>query len=120
MMNEKEDAMNFCACVRFELLFAFALALLAARPAFGGPDVKAFDNPGFENHSKFQKESGGVEIAGGVGYNTSGGLRLYPARGKNGKLKYHFETDFRPQAGKRYRFGFSYKLHGNVFAHCYW
>jgi hypothetical protein len=120
MMNKKEDAMNFCACVRFELLFAFALALLAARPAFGGPDVKAFDNPGFETHSKFQKESGGVEIAGGVGYNTSGGLRLYPARGKNGKLKYHFETDFRPQAGKRYRFGFSYKLHGNVFAHCYW
>lgn len=102
------------------LLFSAVAAIATVRPAHGGPDVKAFDNAGFEDRSKFQKETGGVEIAGGVGYNTSGGLRLYPARGKNGKLKYHFETDFRPQAGKRYRFGFSYKLHGNVFAHCYW
>jgi hypothetical protein len=100
-------------------LFAMAV-VFGFGTAFCGPSVNAFDNAGFEEHSKFQKETNGVEIAGGLGYNTSGGLRLYPARGKNGKLKYHFKTEFKPRAGKRYRFGFSYKLHGNVFAHCYW
>ena len=95
-------------------------AVFAASGVKAGPSVNAFDNAGFEDHSKFQKETNGVEIAGGLGYNTSGGMRLYPARGKGGKLKYFFETTFKPRAGKRYRFGFSYKLHGNVFAHCYW
>ena len=102
-------------------LLALAVVFgLTVTSAFCGPNVNAFDNAGFEEHSKFQKETNGVEIAGGLGYNTSGGLRLFPARGKNGKLKYLFKTTFKPQVGKRYRFGFSYKLTGKVFAHCYW
>ena len=95
-------------------------AAVTASAAFGGLDVGAFDNPGFENRALFHAETNGVEIANGLGYSMSGGLRLFPARGPNGRLRYDFKTDFRPVAGKRYRFGFSYKLHGRVFAHCFW
>jgi hypothetical protein len=101
----------------FLTVAVFATAFTAS--AAGG-SIDAFQNAGFEEVSKFHAESNGVEIAGGLGYNTSGGLRLFPARGKNGKLKYLFKTTFKPQVGKRYRFGFSYKLTGKVFAHCYW
>lgn len=97
-----------------------ALFVAATTPAFAGRNMEAFENPGFEDRSKFHEESAGVEIADGLGYSTSGGLRLFPARGKNGKLRYDFKTSFRPVAGHRYRFGFSYKPHGNVFAHCFW
>ena len=97
-----------------------ALLAAAMTPAFAGRNVEAFENPGFEDRAKFHEESAGVEIADGLGYSTSGGLRLFPARGKNGKLRYDFKTSFRPVAGHRYRFGFSYKPHGNVFAHCFW
>ena len=97
-----------------------ALFVAATTPAFAGRNMEAFENPGFEDRSKFHEESAGVEIADGLGYSTSGGLRLFPARGKNGKLRYDFKTSFRPVAGRRYRFGFSYKPHGNVFAHCFW
>ena len=99
---------------------SIALAVGLAGPVCAGLDVGAFDNAGFEKYSKFQKETDGVEIAGGLGYNTSGGMRLFPARGKNGKLSYRFETSFMPEVGKRYRFGFSYRPHGKLFAHCYW
>ena len=95
-------------------------AVFAAASAFGGRNLEAFENAGFENVSKFHGEKDGVEIAGGLGYSTSGGLRLFPARGKKGKLRYDFKTDFKPEAGRRYKFGFSYKPHGNVFAHCFW
>ena len=98
----------------------FGIVAAAALPALAGRSIEAFENAGFEESAKFHAESNGVEIAGGIGYNTSGGLRLYPARGKNGKLRHNFKTSFRPQAGKRYRFGFSYKLHGDSFAHCFW
>ena len=99
---------------------ALLATLFAATTAVAGRNVDAFDDAGFEKVSAFHGETNGVEIAGGIGYNTSGGLRLYPARGKNGKLKHVFKTSFRPRAGRRYRFGFSYKLHGDVFAHCFW
>ena len=98
----------------------FGIVAVAALPAFAGRSIEAFDNAGFENVSKFHAESNGVELAGGLGYNTSGGMRLFPARAKDGKLRYNFKTSFQPQAGKRYRFGFSYRLHGKVFAHCFW
>ena len=106
---------------RTRLVRAVVTALCGcAAAALGGRDVNAFDNPGFENGSKFQAEKDGVEIANGLGYSTSGGMRLFPALGNGGRIQYKFKTDFKPEAGKRYNFGFSYKLHGDVFAHCYW
>ena len=100
---------------------AIALVALAfIQTSFAGRSLPVFENAGFEDVSKFQPETKGVEIANGAGYSTSGGLRLYPARAKNGKMRYDFKTDFKPQAGKRYKFGFSYKPHGKVFAHCFW
>ncbi len=101
------------------LLVAFAAAF-AAIAAHAGRSLEAFENAGFEDVSKFHAEKDGVEVANGLGYSTSGGLRLFPARGKKGKKRYDFKTDFKPQAGHRYKFGFSYKPHGNVFAHCFW
>ncbi len=89
-------------------------------PAYAGRSIEAFKNAGFEDVSKFHVEKDGVEIANGLGYSTSGGLRLFPAKGKNGKKRYDFKTDFKPLAGKRYKFGFSYRPHGKVFAHCFW
>ena len=92
-------------------------AVFAALAAFGGRAIQAFENAGFEDRSKFHEETNGVQIAEGLGYSTSGGLRLFPARGKDGKLRYDFKSSFAPKPGKRYRFGFSYKPHGKVFAH---
>ena len=88
--------------------------------AHAGKSIDAFKNAGFEDVSKFHAEKDGVEIANGLGYSTSGGLRLFPAKAKNGKLRYDFKTDFKPEAGKRYKFGFSYRPHGKMFAHCFW
>ena len=98
----------------------FGIVAAAALPAFAGRSIEAFSNAGFEDVSKFHEEKNGEEIASGLGYSTSGGLRLFPARGKDGKKRYDFKTAFRPEAGRRYRFGFSYRPHGKVFAHCFW
>ena len=95
-------------------------ALGTTIPVYAGRSIEAFKNAGFEDVSKFHVEKDGVEIANGLGYSTSGGLRLFPAKGKNGKKRYDFKTDFKPLAGKRYKFGFSYRPHGKVFAHCFW
>ena len=65
---------------------ALLATLFAATTAVAGRNVDAFDDAGFEKVSAFHGETNGVEIAGGIGYNTSGGLRLDPARGKNGKI----------------------------------
>ena len=104
---------------RIAIACAAAVAALAA-DASAGRAIQAFENAGFEDRSKFHEETNGVQIADGLGYSTSGGLRLFPARGKDGKLRYDFRTTFIPQPGKRYKFGFSYKPHGKVFAHCFW
>ncbi|MBR2982793.1 MAG: hypothetical protein IKC80_06135 [Kiritimatiellae bacterium] len=101
-------------------VFAAAAAVAVAWSAQAGRSIEAFENAGFEDVSKFHGEKNGVEIAGGLGYSTSGGLRLFPCRAKNGKIRYDFKTDFKPVAGKRYKFGFSYRPHGKVFAHCFW
>lgn len=106
--------------MKTSILFTAAAALAVVAPASAGRSIEAFDNAGFEDRAKFQEETDGVQIAEGLGYSTSGGLRLFPARGKDGKLRYDFKTSFRPEAGRRYKFGFSYKKHGNVFAHCFW
>jgi hypothetical protein len=95
-------------------------ALGTVLSAHAGKSIDAFKNAGFEDVSKFHAEKDGVEIANGLGYSTSGGLRLFPAKGKKGKKRYDFKTDFKPEAGKRYKFGFSYRPHGKVFAHCFW
>ncbi len=105
-----------CGIARWLAAFAAAAVLTAQ----AGRSIEAFENAGFEDVSKFHAEKGGVEIANGLGYSTSGGLRLFPARAKNGKLRYDFKTNFKPKAGRRYKFGFSYKPHGKVFAHCFW
>ena len=101
------------------VLVAFTAAF-AAFAAHAGRSIEAFENAGFEEVSKFHAEKDGVEVADGLGYSTSGGMRIFPARGKNGKMRYNFKTDFKPEAGRRYKFGFSYKPHGNVFPHCFW
>lgn len=85
-----------------------------------GVNLNAFENPGFEDRTRFHDETNGVQVANGIGYSTSGGMRLYPARRKDGKLQYAFRTDVRLRPGTRYRFGFSYKPHGRLFAHCFW
>ena len=103
--------------LRTLVVLGFLLPMLRT---VAGLNVNAFENPGFEDRSKFHEETNGVQVAGGLGYSTSGGLRLYPARDKAGKLQHAFGTSFRPKAGTRYRFGFSYKPHGRLFAHCYW
>ena len=50
-------------------------AAIAALAAHAGRSIEAFDNAGFEDVSKFHAEKDGVEIANGLGYSTSGGLR---------------------------------------------
>lgn len=99
---------------------ARGVALFVCGGAVAGVNLNAFENPGFEDPKRFHDETNGVQVAGGIGYSTSGGLRLYPTRAANGKLQYAFKTGVRLQPDTRYRFGFSYKPHGRLFAHCYW
>ena len=60
--------------------FAVALAAFAgATHSFAGRSLPVFENAGFEEVSKFHAEKDGVEVADGLGYSTSGGMRIFPA-----------------------------------------
>lgn len=96
---------------------AFVVCAFILPRAASAHGVNAFDNPGFEEHAKFGAVKKGVEILPGAGYNTSGGMRIHPARKK---LTYHFPTSFKPEVGKRYIFSVSYLAHGDSFAHLAW
>ena len=96
---------------------AFVVCAFILPRAASAQGVNAFDNPGFEEHSKFGAVKKGVAILPGAGYNTSGGMRIHPARKK---LTYHFPTSFKPEVGKRYIFSVSYLAHGDSFAHLAW
>ena len=74
-------------------------------------DIGAFENPTFDDVSKYGK-SGIGEIGAGFGFNGNGGLRIHP----NGKtFSYRFPLKARLEKGKRYIFSADVRGHGKAW-----
>ena len=74
-------------------------------------DIGAFENPTFDDVSKFGKSDIG-EIGAGFGFNGNGGLRIHPS-GKT--FSYRFPLKARLEKGKRYVFTADVRGHGKAW-----
>ena len=101
-------------------IITFAVALTGFAGEFDGygrmvleeaVDIGAFENPTFDDVSKFGK-SGIGELGAGFGFNGNGGLRIRP----NGKMfSYRFPLKARLEKGKRYIFSADVRGHGKAW-----
>lgn len=101
-------------------LCCFAAALSAVADEFTGyrkvdreeaREIKAFDNPDFEDVSKYGTVGRHVEY-GRFGFNGNGGVRLRPYERK---LSHRFPLKARLEKGRRYIFSADVRTHGKTF-----
>jgi len=74
-------------------------------------DINAFENPNFDDVSKFGKAGAIGETGSGYGFNGNGGLRIRPT---SKTYTYRFPLKARLEKGKRYVFSADVRKHGKA------